>query len=203
MDAAKSGTAQYQLQYYLSLSSQPSNAPQPQGSGWFNSGTSTVITGLSPVVPVNNGSQLAFSGWIVDGSPSQAGSVLTIQMNVPHTVVAQYTQQYYLAVSSNLGSVSGGGWYNAGSYAQISASTPPSPTYGVSMVFNGWQGDIQSSAQSTTVLMDGPKSVTASWGTDSTVLYVTIALVIVAVTAVVGITAVAWAKHRKTPVAQS
>ena len=70
------------------------------------------------------------------------------------------------------------------------------------MVFNGWQGDIQSSAQSTTVLMDGPRSVAASWGTDPTVLYVTIALVIVAVTAVAAITAVAWAKHR-TPVAQS
>jgi hypothetical protein len=119
-------------------------------------------------------------------------------MNAPHTVVAQYSQQYYLTVSSNQGSVSGGGWYDAGSTAQISASTPPSPSYGISMVFNGWQGDVQSSSQSTTVLMDGPKSVTATWGTDPTVLYVTVALVIVAVAAVAFIGAIAWGRRKET-----
>ena len=198
MDAAKSVTAQYQLQYFLSLSSQPSNAPQLQGSGWFNSGTSTVVSVPSLVVPVGSGSQLAFSGWMVDGGQAQAGSVLTVQMGGPHTVVAQYTQQYYLSVSSNQGAVSGAGWYDAGSTAQISASTPPSPGYGVSMVFDGWQGGVQSSSQSTTVLVNGPMSVTASWGTDPTVLYVTIALVIVAVAAIAAISAVTWSRRKET-----
>lgn len=198
MSAAKSVTAVYQLQYYLSLNAQPSNAPSLQGSGWFNAGTSAVISIPSQVVPVNSGSQLAFSGWTVDGSVSQTGSTLTVQMNAPHTVIAQYNQQYFLTVSSNQGSVSGQGWYDAGSTAQVSASTPPSPSYGINMVFNGWQGDIQSSSQSTTVLMDGPKSVTATWNTDPTVLYVTVALVVIAVVAVVGIGALVWGRRKET-----
>lgn len=198
MNAAKTVTAVYQLQYYLSLNAQPSSAPSLQGSGWFNASTSAVISIPSQVVPGNSGSQLVFSGWTVDGGMDQTGSTLTIQMNAPHTVTAQYTQQYFLTVSSNQGSVSGQGWYNAGSTAQISASTPPSPSYGVSMVFNGWQGDIQSSSQSTTILMDGPKSVTATWNADSTVLYLTVALVIVAVAVVVAIGALIWGRRRET-----
>ena len=198
MNAAKTVTAVYQLQYYLSLNTQPSNVPPLQGSGWFNASTSTVISIPSQVVPGNSGSQLAFSGWTVDGGMSQTGSSLTVQMNAPHTVIAQYNQQYYLTVSSNQGSVSGQGWYDAGSTAQISASTPPSPSYGINMVFNGWQGGIQSSSQSTTILMDGPKSVTATWNTDPTVLYVTVALVIAAIAVVVVVGALVWGRRRET-----
>lgn len=198
MDAAKTVTAVYQLQYYLSAAAQPSNAGTIQGSGWFNAGTSTVISVPSQVLSASSGSKLVFSGWNVDGSMSQSGSTLTIQMNAPHTVVAQYNQQYYLTVSSDQGSVSGGGWYNAGATAQISASSPSSPSYGINMVFNGWQGDIQSSGESTTVLMDGPKSVTATWRADPTVLYVTIAVIVAAIAVAAWLSAYAWGKRRKT-----
>ena len=54
------------------------------------------------------------------------------------------------------------------------------------MVFNGWQGGVQSSSQSSQVMMDGPKTVTATWRTDSTMLYATIAVVLVAIALVVG-----------------
>jgi len=196
MDAAKTVTAVYQLQYYLSVAAQPSSAGTLQGSGWFNSGTSTVISIPSQVISTqNSGSRLVFSGWNVDGSVSQTGAALTIQMNGPHTVVAQYSQQYYLTLSSDQGSVTGGGWYDAGSTASISASTPPNPSYGVSMVFNGWQGDIQSSSQSTTVMMDGPKSATATWRADPTVLYVTVAVIVAAVAVAMWVGAVAWRRR--------
>jgi len=196
MDAAKTVTAVYQLQYYLSVSAQPSSAGTLQGSGWFNSGTSTVISVPSQVISgQNSDSRLVFSGWNVDGSVSQTGAALTIQMNGPHTIVAQYTQQYYLTLSSDQGSVTGGGWYDAGSTASISASTPPNPSYGVSMVFNGWQGDIQSSGQSTTVMMDGPKSATATWRADPTVLYVTVAVIVAAIAVAMWVVAVAWRRR--------
>jgi hypothetical protein len=106
-------------------------------------------------------------------------------MSAPHNVSAVYGQQYYLNVQSDQGVTSGSGWYDAGSTAQIYVSTPISTTYGVSIIFNGWQGDVQSSSQSTTVLMDGPKNVVATWRTDPTVLYLTIAAVIVAAVLIV------------------
>jgi hypothetical protein len=101
-------------------------------------------------------------------------------MDAPHAVTAQYKQQYYLTVMTDQGVAYGEGWYDAGSTAQIYVSTPASTSYGVSILFNGWQGDMQSSSQSATVLMDKPRTVIASWRTDPTVLNLTIALGIIA-----------------------
>jgi List-Bact-rpt repeat protein len=178
MNTAKTITAVYQLQYYAAVSQQPTTAPAPQGGGWFNAGDTASISVPSQTVSQNAGSQLVFNGWSVDGSSNQAGSTLSLQMNGPHTVIAQYKQQYYLTVSTDQGTVSGQGWYDVGTNAQISATPPPNPSFGVSIVFNGWQGSTQSSSQSTTVLMNGPMSVTATWRTDYTVLYATIGAII-------------------------
>jgi len=92
-----------------------------------------------------------------------------------------------LTISTDQGAPSGQGWYDAGTYAAVNVSTPPSQSYGVNMVFNGWQGGVESStSQSTRVLMDGPKTVTATWRTDSTQLYATIAAVLIAILIVAG-----------------
>jgi len=185
MDSSKTVTASYQTQYLLTMVAQPSNAPSLQGGGWYNAGDVAPLPAPAQTVGGSDGSRLVFTGWSVDGdNPGSAGGV---QMNVPHTVTAVYKQQYYLTVVSDQGLTSGSGWYDAGSYASISVSTPSSSSYGVSVVFNGWQGSgVQSQGQSTQVLMDGAKSVTATWRTDATLLYVTIAAVLVAILLIAG-----------------
>ena len=185
MDSSKTVTAIYQTQYLLTVTAQPANVPSPQGGGWYNAGDTATLTAPSLNVGGSDGSRLLFSGWSVDGN-NQAGSPLSLQMNAPHTVTAQYKQQYYLTVSSDRGVTSGSGWYDAGTTVPINVSTPPGPSFGVNFVFNGWQGGVTSSSQSTQVVMDGPKTVTATWRTDSTVLYVTIAAFIVAILLVAG-----------------
>lgn len=179
MDASKTVTAVYQLQYLLSLTAPPTIAPSPNGGGWYNAGNTVTLAAPSQAVGGDR-MRLVFNGWSVDGGNSQAGS-LSLQMNAPHVVVAQYKQQYLLTVVSDEGVPSGTGWYDAGTYAQVSVSTPPDPSYGVRIVFNGWQGDVQSTSQSIHVLMDAPKTLTAAWRTDSTVLYATIAGVLVVI----------------------
>ena len=180
MNSAKTVTAVYQIQYYLTVNS-PSNIPSVQGSGWYNANDSATLTAQSLIVG-DTESRVVFNGWNVDGTNGPTSPTLTVQMSAPHTVNAQYKQQYYLTVASDQGPTSGAGWYDAGAQAQISASTPPSPAYGISMVFNGWNGTVNSpSTQSTTVLMDGPKTVTATWRADATVLYATIAAVLAAI----------------------
>jgi len=198
MTSSVTVTAVFQPQYLLTLSAQPSGAPSPQGAGWFNAGSTASISVPSATVNQNPGSQLVFTGWTVDGSSNQGGSTLSLQMNSPHVVVAQYTQQYYLTVQSQQGVSSGQGWYNAGSNAQISVTTPPSPMFGVNWVFDGWQGSTQSSSQSATVLMNGPMTVTAMWHQDYTILYITIGSII----AIIVVAAIALAyvnKNRKQP----
>ena len=188
-------TAQYQLQYFVSVTQQPSGAPTPQGGGWYNQGSTANIPAPTQNVSQGAGSQLVFNGWTVDGN-NQQGTTLSLQMNGPHTITAQYTQQYYLTVSSTQGTVTGQGWYNSGTNAQISATPPPSPMFGVNWVFDGWQGSIHSSSQSTTVLMNAPMSVTATWHQDYTTLIITLAAII----AIVAVGAILFyrSKH-KTP----
>jgi len=195
MDGAKTVTAVYQLQYYLTVTAQPSNALLPQGGGWHNAGDTVPLTVPSQIVGGNDGTRLVFNGWNVDGN-NQASSVTNLQMNTRHTVIAQYKQQYYLTVSANQGVPSGEGWYDAGTNAPINASTPANPSFGVNYVFNGWQGGVQSSSQSTQVLMNGPKTVNATWRTDSTLLYATIAAVLLALLLVAGAGLYAMS-HRK------
>jgi len=186
VNGATAITAVYQVQYYLNVQAQPQSAPTPQGQGWYNSGDTASLQNSGQTIGGEGGSRLVFQGWSVDGQGTQSVPSLNLVMSSPHNVTALYGQQYYLNVQTDQGVSSGSGWYDSGSTAQIYVSTPISTSYGVSIVFNGWQGDIQSSSQSTSVLMDGPKNVVATWRTDSTVLYLTIAAVIVATLLIAG-----------------
>jgi len=177
-------TAQYQLQYYISANAQPPNAPPPQGSGWYNAGTTASIQSSSQTVG-DSQSRLVFEGMSVDGQPPQPSSGISVVANAPHNITAIYGQQYYLNVQTDQGVASGSGWYDSGSTAQINVSTPVSTQYGVSIIFNGWQGDINSTSQSTSVVMNGPMNAVATWRTDSTVLYLTIAAVLIAAVLIV------------------
>ncbi len=189
MSGAKKIIAVYQLQYYLNLGVQPQSAPVPQGEGWYNAGDTVTLTTAGETLGGDSGSRLVFQGWRVDGQSAQPGVSLLLKMDAAHSVTAEYKQQYYLKVLTDQGVPYGEGWYDAGSTAQIYVTTPASTSYGVSYVFNGWQGDVQSNSQSSSVLVDKAKTVVASWRTDSTVLYLTIALGVIAALLVVGIVA--------------
>ena len=180
MNGPRNITAVYQLQYLLNVGVQPQTAPLPQGEGWYNAGDTATLSVPAQVLNGEDGSRLVFQGWSVDGQNTQPAATLVVKMDSPHVATAQYKQQYYLSVSTDQGIAYGEGWYDAGDTATIYVSTPANPSYGVSFVFNGWQGDIQSNSQSATVLMDKPKTVIASWRTDQTVLNLTIALGIIA-----------------------
>jgi len=198
MNGPRNIVAVYQLQYQLNVLVQPATAPMPQGAGWYNAGSTVNLNVAGQIIGGADNNRLVFQGWSVDGQSLQPSATLSLTMNSPHSVSAQYKQQFYLKVLTDQGVAYGEGWYDAGSTAQVFASTPVSTGYGVSWVFNGWQGDLQSSSQSATVLMDGAKTVTATWRTDATVLNITIALgIIAAFLAVAGIIAyVAVTKNR-------
>ena len=109
------------------------------GSGWYNAGDAFTITVPSQIVGGGDGTRLVFNGWSVDGN-NQSSSTLNLQMNGPHTVIAQYKQQYYLTVllikvflREQVGMM----------LALMRRSVSQHPlvqVIGVNMVFNGWQG---------------------------------------------------------------
>jgi hypothetical protein len=186
MNGASNVIAVYQLQNLLSVSAQPGSIAVPQGAGWYNAGDTVTLSVDGQILGGQDGSRLVFQEWSVDGQTNQGGTSLSIKMDSPHSVAAQYKQQYYLKVVTDQGDAYGEGWYDAGSTANVYVSTPVSTSYGVNIVFNGWQGDIQTNSQMTTVPMDRSKTVIATWRTDPTVLNLTIAFGIIAALLIAG-----------------
>ncbi len=117
-------------------------------------------------INVSNGVRRAFSGWVGTGSGSYTGpsTNITITMDGSINETAEWTTQYYLNVTSQYGSSSGSGWYDADSLAAygISANTIPSG-YGSRSVFAGWSNG-EASANATTA-MDSPEHISAEWKT--------------------------------------
>ena len=79
-------------------------------------------------------------------------------------------RQYLLTIDTQYGNptcaapgvpVSGGCWYDEGSQAQVSV-TSPSLSGGAKYRLTGWSGG-SGSGPTATVTMDGPKTLTASW----------------------------------------
>jgi hypothetical protein len=196
MDSAKNVTAVYQHQYWLHVNVQPSqSAPKPSGTGWYDAGDTVTLSVPTSASTETDTSRQVFRGWSVDDGTTQNTMTIDLTMSSPHNVTAQYKTQYYLNVESDHGVTYGSGWYDAGSAATIYVTTPTSPSYGVSLLFNGWRGDTNSLNQTSTVNMNEPRMVIATWTTDKTVLNLTIMLTIVAAT-LVGVGLLAYTKAR-------
>jgi len=189
MSVSSSGTFtfSYQTQYQLTVATDPANVTQVSGGGWFNAGASAQTSQAPQTVSGSTGVQYLFQSWSVDGSP-QTGNQISVTMNGPHTAVAKYSTQYLLTVNSpgGLGNPQGGGYYNAGSTAQFSVSSPVG--YLVQQVFAGWTGDYSGTSAQASVTMNSPKTVNATWTTSNTNAYlaggaVAVLLVIIAILA--------------------
>jgi hypothetical protein len=173
----------YQTQYQLTISTGPPGIAQVGNGGWFNAGASAQ-TGQAPqLVPGSTGVQYVFINWVVDGA-AQSGTQISVPMTGPHNATAEYKTQYLLTVKSpnGLGNPQGGGYYDAGSTAQFSVTSPEG--YLIQQVFVQWQGDYTGTSPQGSITMNGPKTVNAVWTTSYTNVYLAcgalIALLIIA-----------------------
>ncbi|HYB67855.1 MAG TPA: S8 family peptidase [Candidatus Acidoferrales bacterium] len=112
-------------------------------------------------------------------------------------VIISYTPQYLLTVNSPFGPTSGAGWYDANSNATVAApEIVPAPGLlgylGAQYVLTYWATSSQGTS-SNLILMDGPKSVTASY---TPTISEQIFLEIIAVSTIVVVSAVAFARRK-------
>lgn len=156
--------AEYGKQYYLTVGSDSGDS---NGQGWYDSGTQVSLS--ADTTPEGSpGMRHLFLTWSVDGQPV-SGNPISVKMDSAHVVTALRTTQYEVIVLSGIGEIQGGGWYDAGSEATISVEA--SSGYMVRRVFAGWRGDSSAKKRNTTILVDGPKTLEASWRTDYSRLY--------------------------------
>ncbi len=114
--------------------------------------------GLENSTTESNGVRLVFNRWS-DGNTSNP---LTIDIRSNATLSAEYSKEFLLTIESSYSKVSGGGWYREGE--TVSIPTPATVENDeVKYVFEGWSGDVKTDGDSTTVIMDGPKTVSAKW----------------------------------------
>jgi uncharacterized repeat protein (TIGR02543 family) len=129
-------------------------------------GTHTIA--VLPQQMNGTGARYFFDTWSDDGSASHTINV----GSGPATYVANFQTQYQLNISAFLpqgGTVSpaSGAFYNAG--AEVDLSAAPKSGY----VFTGWTGNVANpSSVSTTVSMNAPEAVTATFRTPSGLQFV-------------------------------
>jgi hypothetical protein len=147
-------------QYYVTIIS-PTGSPT--GEGWYNEGT-VVTVGIQSMVQYPNGTRVIFNGW--NSTTLSNNPTAQITVNSPTRLLAAWETQYLVVVNSEYGTVLGGGWYDAGSSAQVSVPAEITYTNATRMVFAGWTGDYASTSSNATLEVDAPKTLTAQWNTE-------------------------------------
>jgi uncharacterized repeat protein (TIGR02543 family) len=150
-------TANFTTQYTLtsSVGSSGGGTVSPSGTNWYNSSQSVTVTATA-----NAG--YSFSNW--SGDLSGSTTPVSVTMNGPKNVVANFTQnQYTLTVNINL---SGSG--------SVSKS-PDKPTYvygdqvtltataNLGYTFSSWSGSVTGTTNPVTLTINGNKTVTANF----------------------------------------
>jgi len=161
--AAYTETANWQVQYYLTVTSPYGS---PTGSGWYNSGTSAAF-GVTTPISCGTGCQYALSSWSGSGTGSYSGSAAStsVTMSGPITESANWVAQYYLTMSAQAGGSTNPSseWVNAGTGVGMTAT--PNSYY----AFNGWTGSGSGSysggTNPVTITVNGPISESAAFYT--------------------------------------
>jgi len=126
----------------------------------LESGMHTLAAPMS--IEPTAGLRYVFVGWS-DGVNS---SFHKIFLTTSTTIYALYRTEFYLSIQSDNGQVAGGGWYPAGAEATVAAPlTAEVDQFGYSddYRFAGWSGASNSESNGLTLIMDGPKEITANW----------------------------------------
>lgn len=115
-------------------------------------------------IDLDSGTRALFVRW----SAGETSNIRTITLRDDLTVIAIYKIQFLLTVNSKIGNPQGGGWYDAGTTATFSVTSPVpegglSGFFGAKSIFDHWTGDFTSTSPNATISMTGPKGVTAVW----------------------------------------
>jgi len=142
----------------------------PGGSKMLRLGyTPHYVVTLPRIVEVTQGTRLFLLSFNAGNS-----NELICDLSSNTTVSATYTTQYYLTIRSQYGNPQGEGWYDAGSMATFSVTSPVG--YFVQQAFMAWSGDSKATTTTATIVMDSPKVVSANWRTDYAQAYLMIAV---------------------------
>jgi hypothetical protein len=126
--------------------------PMPQ---YWAPGSSHTVS-VPEIVAGTSGTRYMFTGWD-DGATSTSRTITQ-----GGSYIANYEKQYELHVESAYGNPQGAGWYEDGSTAPFSVEDYIE-TADTKCYLTGWSGDYTGTSASSSIVMNGPKNVTANW----------------------------------------
>jgi len=117
-------------------------------------------------------------GIFVQWNDGNSSNIRNIFVDNDLTMTAEYVTQYYLTVKKNpsyVGAVTGQDWYNNGTIAIATCTSPwyYTPTSSYRYVFVNWTGDAFGNSTTLQILMDSPKTVTANYKEQYNVTFTT------------------------------
>jgi uncharacterized repeat protein (TIGR02543 family) len=155
VDSDKTITANFILlpSYTVSTSANPLDGGSVIGGGSYYEGSTAILT-------ANPAAGYVFTGW--SGDVSGMENPIQVQVNSDKTITANFTlaAAYTVTASANPsegGAVDGGGSYNAGDTATLTAI--PAEGY----VFIGWSGDATGIDNPLSVAVDSDMNITANF----------------------------------------
>lgn len=153
MDRSKAATANFAINTYtVTTGVNPAGTGSVSGGGSYNHGSTATLT-ASP----NTGYH--FTGWSGDAGGSANPTTLTVDAN--KNVTANFAINTYTVTTvvspAGSGSITGGGTYNYGSTATVTA-TPAAGYY-----FTGWSGAVTGSTNPASITVNADKTVTATF----------------------------------------
>jgi M6 family metalloprotease-like protein len=152
--------ALYKPQYLLTVL--PNSGVVSTG-GWYDPNSTVTIAATSPSNVTSLASRLVFTQW--SGDASSNSTSLSITLTKPMTLKANWKMQYYINVVSSVSSISGGGWYDPGTTATLSAQSPVILLNNTRQIFAGWSGALNSQDPTATITVNAPSLVQAQWKT--------------------------------------
>jgi hypothetical protein len=183
----------YTLEYEAIFYADPPNLFQLPSSGWYKSGQELAVKRTGPdVVDIAPGARLVFDGWQLN-SQRLTNEPKTVVVDRPLVFEAHYRTEYYLNVTSPIGTTTGSGWYAKDTAASFSvdASAYPVPGFlgmlGVKHSFVRWVGSneflgIPESPEGSVAIKE-PTTVEAVWQEDWSSAFTNTFLVLIALAA--------------------
>lgn len=147
---------------------------------WFDSNTSVRVE-FPSTLQRSEGERQVVVKWILDNNMirfanNKTDSLSTdhILMTDSHTVDIHTKTQYQIEVLSDYGVPFGNGWYDAGSKVTLGVNTPDGL---FAKKFESWGGDSIINKNPTMFVIDSPKTITARWGIDYTVIAIILSVI--------------------------
>jgi uncharacterized repeat protein (TIGR02543 family) len=170
MTEPKTVTANWRSEFLLTVNS---DFGSPTGAGWYRDGN-TADFSVTDYIELSD-TKHYFIGWSDDTTSSSAASSLV--MSEPKVVTADWRHEYLLTVNSEYGQPTGAGWYQEGETASVFVA----PVQGaiIRQIFDGWSGDLSDTQAASSLAINTPKVITATWHTDYMQLYLLIGGIVV------------------------